>query len=75
MAKKKSPTPKFMKYAGIISGPADLSSRKGFSRVAVEQSVEEKAEGEPSKNSSQKSLRPDLRSAWTGESARPHTSN
>jgi len=76
MAKKKSPAPKFMKYAGIISGPADLSSRKGFSRVAVEQSVEEKAEGEPSKNSSHgKPLRPDLRSAWTGESARPHTSN
>jgi hypothetical protein len=59
MAKKKSPTPKFMKYAGSIRGPADLSSRKGFSRVA-EKDIEEKAEGELSKNSFQgKTLRPE----------------
>jgi uncharacterized protein YfaQ (DUF2300 family) len=59
MAKKKSPTPKFMKYAGIMSGPADLSSRKGFSRVAVK-NIEEKAEGEPARNSAQeKTLRPE----------------
>jgi hypothetical protein len=30
MPKQKSPTPKFMKYAGSIRGPADLSSRHGF---------------------------------------------
>ena len=28
--KKKSSIPKFMKYAGSIRGPADLSSRRGF---------------------------------------------
>jgi hypothetical protein len=28
--KKKKSTPKFMKYAGIMSGPADLSSRRGL---------------------------------------------
>jgi hypothetical protein len=52
MAKKKSPTPKFMKYAGIMSGPADLSLRKGFSRVAVEEkTVEEGAQVKPVKKS------------------------
>jgi hypothetical protein len=30
MAKKKSSIPKFMKYAGSIQGPPDLSSRRGF---------------------------------------------
>jgi hypothetical protein len=46
MAKKKSSIPKFMKYSGSIEGPADLSSRRGFSRV-----VEERAEVKPSKKS------------------------
>ncbi len=30
MAKRKSSIPKFMKYAGSVRGPADLSSRRGF---------------------------------------------
>ncbi len=30
MAKRKDPIPKFMKYAGSMRGPADLSSRRGF---------------------------------------------
>src|SRR5260370_38876672 len=34
MAKLKSPIPKFMKHSGSIQGPADLSSRRGFSRGA-----------------------------------------
>ena len=51
MAKRKDPIPKFMKYAGSIRGPADLSSRRGFSRVAGEKIVEDKAEIEPSKGS------------------------
>ena len=46
MAKRTSPTPKFMKYSGSIQGPADLSSRHGFSLV-----VERKSEVEPSPKS------------------------
>jgi hypothetical protein len=34
MAKKKAAIPKFMKYCGIFQEPPDLSSRKGYSRVA-----------------------------------------
>jgi hypothetical protein len=49
MAKRKKSIPKFMQHSGSIQGPADLSSRRGFSRVAVEKIVEEKAEVKPSK--------------------------
>jgi hypothetical protein len=54
MAKRTGPTPKFMKYSGSIQGPADLSSRRGFSRgvenkIVVEDTVEEKAQFKPSK--------------------------
>jgi hypothetical protein len=52
MAKRKSSNQKFMKYAGSIQGPADLSSRRGFSRV-----VEEKAEVKPSKKPLRKETR------------------
>jgi len=43
-----------MKYSGSIQGPADLSSRRGFSRalgdkIVVEDTVEEKAQSKPSK--------------------------
>lgn len=51
MAKKKNSIPKFMKYSGSIQGPPDLSSRRGFSRIAVEKFVEEKAEVKPLKKS------------------------
>jgi hypothetical protein len=49
MAKRKDSIPTFMKYAGSISGPADLSSRRGFSRgvgdkIVVEKLVEEKTQ-------------------------------
>jgi hypothetical protein len=37
MAKRKSPIPSFMKYAGSISGPPDLSSRHGFERARERQ--------------------------------------
>jgi hypothetical protein len=47
----KSSIPKFMKHSGSIQGPPDLSSRRGFSRVAVEKFVEEKAEVTPLKKS------------------------
>jgi len=47
MAKQKSPIPKFMKHAGSIHGPADLSSRRGFSRAVVEKIVEGKVEVKP----------------------------
>jgi hypothetical protein len=43
-----------MKYTGSIQGPAELSSRRGFSRsvankIVVEDTVEEKAQFKPSK--------------------------
>jgi len=62
MAKKKKSIPKFMKYSGSIQGPADLSSRREFSRVAAEQMVETKfiegeAEVKPSKNSLRRKTR------------------
>jgi hypothetical protein len=41
MAKRQSPIQTFMKYAGSMQGPADLSSRRGYSRGA-----EKKAETE-----------------------------
>jgi hypothetical protein len=41
MAKAKSSNQKFMKHSGSIQGPADLSSRRGFSRVIDEKIVEE----------------------------------
>jgi hypothetical protein len=44
MAQQKISIPKFMKYAGSIEGPADLSSRRGFSRVVVEDNAEEAAD-------------------------------
>jgi hypothetical protein len=42
MAKQKSSNQKFMRHAGTVQGPEDLSSRRGFSSV-----VEKKAEVEP----------------------------
>jgi len=56
MAKRKSPIPKFMKHSGSIQGPADLSSRRGFSRgvgdkIVAEDTVEEKDQFKPSKKS------------------------
>jgi hypothetical protein len=47
MAKRKSPVPGFIKYAGSIQGSVDLSSRRGGSRVVVDRIVEEKAEAKP----------------------------
>jgi hypothetical protein len=49
--KKKSSIPKFMKYAGSISGPPDLSSRRGFSRVALDEVADERAEVKSPKKS------------------------
>ena len=37
MAKRKSSSAKFMKYAGCMSGPPDLSSRRGFERARERQ--------------------------------------
>jgi hypothetical protein len=51
MAKKKSSIPKFMKYAGSIRGPADLSSRRGYSRIAAEEVADERAEVKSPKKS------------------------
>jgi hypothetical protein len=42
MAKRKSSIPKFMKHAGSIDGPPDLSSRRCFSRVLVTKAVDQK---------------------------------
>jgi hypothetical protein len=62
MAKKKSSIPKFMKYSGSIEGPADLSSRRGFSRVPVEEIVEKKVvEGKAEVKPSKKSFRGETR--------------
>jgi hypothetical protein len=36
MGKAKKPPQKFMKYAGCIVGPPDLSSRRGFERDAYD---------------------------------------
>jgi len=56
MAKREDSIPKFMKYAGIIRGPADLSSRLGYSRragdkIVVDEIVPEKTQSKPSKKS------------------------
>ncbi len=64
MAKKKKSIPKFMKYSGLKQGPADLSSRRVFSRVAAEQMVETKfIEGKAEVKPSKKSLRRQPRQA------------
>ena len=55
MAKRKGANQKFMKYAGCISGPPDLSSRRGFSRIAVEETVEKKVK--PSKKARRAEIR------------------
>jgi len=49
MAKRTSPIPKFMEYAGLMRGPADLSSRRGLSRGVEAKLVDDKAEVEPLK--------------------------
>jgi hypothetical protein len=56
MAKAKESHSKFMKYSGSIQGPADLSSRRGYSRgaggkIEVLGIVEEKEVVKPSKKS------------------------
>jgi hypothetical protein len=53
----KKSEPEFMKYAGSINGPPDLSSRPGFSREVVEKMVEEKAEIKPSKKAPRRQTR------------------
>jgi hypothetical protein len=53
MAKRNNWSKKFMEHAGSVEGPADLSSRRGFSRVA-----ENKDEDKPSpKSLREKTLR------------------
>jgi hypothetical protein len=42
MATRKDPIPQFMKHAGSIQGPADLSSRRGFSRGVEDKVVADK---------------------------------
>jgi hypothetical protein len=46
MAKQENPIPKFMKCAGSISGPADLSSRRGYSRGVDDRIVADKTVAE-----------------------------
>jgi hypothetical protein len=60
MAKRKDSIPTFMKYAGSISGPADLSSRRGYSRgigdkivvneISAEKVVAKKTQSKPEKS-------------------------